>query len=186
MTLLLQPPDLAHEHDDHGIIIVHGARAFWYRGGKLRPVVAGGAVTASGPIRTTFKKMWDGTDLVVDFANDTIKNAIFTNSITPNFDSDTAYGSSPYNANEVSGTGYTAGGPTLGTKTLTISSKIIFDCADPTLTGATVSNMRCALVWDDTVASDLALWLQTFGADYSVVSGTFTQQLAAGGYVTLT
>src|SRR5215207_3070229 len=99
------------------------------------------AVTASGLYVKTFLDMHDGTDLNVDVINEAIKYALFTNTITPNFSTDTAYGVAPYNANEVSGTGYTAGGVTLGTKTYTESptGTVMFDSADPSWSSATFS-----------------------------------------------
>ncbi len=145
------------------------------------------AVTASGLFYVTFKAMWDGTDVVFDYANDTVKMALFTNSITPSFSADTGYGASPYNANEVSGTGYSAGGATLAGKTISESptGTLMFDANDPAWTTSTFSSARCGLVWDDTVTSDRAVVLVNFGADYGVTSGTFTVQLASGGLATI-
>lgn len=147
------------------------------------------AVTASGLYFKTYQDMWDGTDLVIDIANDTIKVAMFTNSITPNFSTNTAYGVSPYDANEVSGTGYTAGGATLGSKTVTESptGTLMVDAANTQWTTSTITNARCALVWDDTVTivADAALCLVNFGADYSTSAGTFEIQWAVGGIWTL-
>ena len=147
------------------------------------------AISASGLYVLTFKDMWDNTDFVFDFLNDTVKLALFTNTITPNFSSDTAYGVSPYNANEVSGTGYTAGGATLALKTVSESptGTLMIDAADPSWTTATFSSARGGLMWDDTATSpaDAAICLINFGADYGVTAGTFTVQLASGGIWTI-
>jgi hypothetical protein len=137
------------------------------------------AVTASGLFVATFLDVFDASQEPVNLVGDTIKCALFTNSITPNFSSDTAYAASPYNANEVSGTGYSAGGATLGSKTFTESptGSLMFDAADVSWTGATFSSARCALIWDDTPTTpvaDPALCLVNFGADYGVTSGTLT------------
>jgi hypothetical protein len=141
------------------------------------------AVTASGLYYVTFKAMWDGTDVVFDYANDTVKMALFTNSITPNFSTDTGYSST----NEVSGTGYTAGGATLAGKTISESptGTLMFDANDPSWTSATFSSARAGLVFDDTLVSDRSIVLVNFGADYGVTSGTFTVQLASGGLATI-
>lgn len=147
------------------------------------------AVTASGLFVLTFKDMWDNTDLVFDYINDTVKCALFTNTITPSFSADTSYASAPYTTNEVSGTGYSGGGATLASKTISESptGTLMIDAADPAWTTATFSSARCALIWDDTVTSpaDAALCLVNFGADYAVTAGTFTIQLAATGIWTI-
>lgn len=144
------------------------------------------AITASGLFVLTFKDLFDNSDLVLDWANDTVKCALFTNTITPSFSADTAYGSAPYNANEVSGTGYSAGGASLGSKTVTESptGSLMFDAADTAWTTSTFSSARGALIWDDTVTTPVAdpvVCLVNFGADYGVTSGTFTIQWAATG-----
>lgn len=147
------------------------------------------AITASGLFYPTERDKLDNSDLVIDWVNDTIKMALFTNTITPSFSADTAYGVSPYNANEVSGTGYSAGGDTLGSKTISESptGTLMVDSDDPQWTGATFLSARGGLVWDDTVTivADAALCLVNFGADYSVTAGTFTVQLASGGLYTI-
>lgn len=156
---------------------------------RALPAVHGGAITASGLYVLTFKDMWDNSDLVLDYISDTIKAALYTNSVTPNFSTDTAYAASPYTSNEVTGTGYTAGGATLGTKTLTDSSgTLVFDAADPSWTTATFSAVRGMLVWDDTVTTPVAdpvIGLVNFGSDYAVTAGTFTVQLSGSGLFTI-
>jgi hypothetical protein len=148
------------------------------------------AVTASGLFVATFADVFDASQEPINLVGDTIKAALFTNSITPNFSTDTAYGAAPYNANEVSGTGYTAGGATLGSKTVTESptGSLMFDSADPSWTTATFSSARCALLWDDTVTTpvaDPAVCLVNFGADYAVTAGTFTIQIPSTGWFAL-
>lgn len=147
------------------------------------------AVSSSGLFLNTFKRCFNGTDLVIDWANDTIKCALFTNSITPNFTTDTAYGVSPYNLNEVSGTGYTKGGVSLTAKTVsdtTTSGSLTFDANDAQWTSATFSSARAVLIWDDTITAspgpaDAAICLVNLGADYGITTGTFTIQWATTG-----
>lgn len=144
------------------------------------------AVTASGLFVLTWKDFWDNSDVVMDWVNDTIKMALFNNSITPNFSTNTAYGAAPFNANEISGTGYTAGGASLGSKTVSESptGTLMFDAADPAWSGATFSGVRCGVTWDDTLAAvvaDALVGLTNFGADYAVTAGTLTVQLASAG-----
>lgn len=145
------------------------------------------AVTVSGLFVLTHIDVYDATQLAVNLIGDTVNVAMFTNTITPNFSSDTAYGVAPYNANEVSGTGYTAGGAALASKTLTESptGTMMYDAANTSWTTSTITNARCALVYDDTLAGNNAIVLVNFGADYSTSAGTFEIQWALGGIFTI-
>ena len=144
------------------------------------------AVTVSGLFLPTWIDVLDTTQLALDLDLETHKVAMFTNSIPPNFSSDTAYGVSPYNANEVSGTGYSAGGTALTTTTVSESptGTIKWDADDTSWSSSTITNARCALIYADALAGNNAIVLVNFGADYSTVSGTFTIQWASGGIVT--
>lgn len=62
------------------------------------------------------KKMWDGS---IDLDTDTLKIALTTSSFTANLDTMDFFDDV---TNEVTGTGYTAGGATLGSKTLTVTA----------------------------------------------------------------
>lgn len=112
---------------------------------------------------------------------------MFTNSITPNFSTDTAYGVAPYNANEVSGTGYTAGGTALTGTAVSESpaGTLMWDASDVSWTTSTISAARCALIYADALAGNNAIVLVNFGADYSTSAGTFTIQWASGGIFTI-
>lgn len=145
------------------------------------------AVTVSGLFVPTWMDILDTTQLAIDLDLETHKVAMFTNTITPNFSTDTAYGVAPYNANEVSGTGYTAGGALLTSTTVSESptGTIMWDAADTSWTTSTITNARCALAYADALAGNNAIVLINFGADYSTVAGTFTIQWAAGGILTL-
>lgn len=145
------------------------------------------AVTASGLFFPTWRDLLDATQLAIDLDLDTHKVAMFTNSVTPNFSSDTAYGVAPYNANEVSGAGYTAGGTAL-TGTAVDESPVgtlRWDANDVSWAASTISNARCALIYADALVGDNAICLVNFGADYSTSNGTFTIQWAAGGIFTI-
>ena len=108
---------------------------------------------------------------------------MFTNTITPNFSTDTAYAVSPYNANEVSGTGYTAGGTALTSTTVTESptGSIMWDAADTSWASSTISSARGALIYADALAGNNAICLINFGADYATTAGTFTISYASTG-----
>lgn len=141
------------------------------------------AITASGIYVATIVDVLDDTQLALDLSSETqLKVALFTNSITPNFTSDTAYGTSPYDANEVSGTGYTAGGATLTTTTFTGSSgAVTFDAADTSWASSTISGARGALVYADGLAGDNVVVLLNLGQDYATSNGTFLIQYSGSG-----
>jgi hypothetical protein len=144
------------------------------------------AVSGSGLFALTIIDILDATQLAVDLSLTTNKWALFTNSITPNYTTDTAYGVAPYNANEISGTGYTAGGAVTASPTLTVSSGIVtYDQADTSWTTSTITNARAALLYSDALAGNNAICLVDFAADYSTSAGTFTIQWNASGVFTI-
>ena len=145
------------------------------------------AVTASGLFIPTWIDILDTTQLAVDLDLETHRVAMFTNSITPNFSTDTAYGTGTYASNEVSGTGYTAGGALLTGTTVSESptGTMRWDATDVSWASSTITNARCALVYADALAGNNAIVLINFGADYSTTAGTFTIQWASGGILTI-
>lgn len=158
--------------------------------GRSVPRIAGGAFANSGGFGLTLRDIFQN-DTSFDWLADTFKAAMFTNSITtPDFDTNTAYGVAPFNANQVSGTGYTAGGAALTSPTLTISpaGTSMFDSADVDWTTSTITNARGVLLYDDTTTTPVAdpAWLAvTFGADYSTTAGLFRIQVPSTGWNTL-
>lgn len=167
---------------------VPGRRRMAFVAGEWVWLVEGGAVTVSGGYILTWKAASDGTDVVIDWVNDAIKSALYNNSITPNFSTDTRIGAAPYTTNEISGTGYTAGGVSLAGKTFTESptGTLMYDANDPTWSGATFSGARCLVTYDSTLSSPAVsplLVLTTFGADFGVTAGTFSAQLASTGLI---
>lgn len=145
------------------------------------------AVTVSGLFLPTWLDILDTTQLAIDLDLETHKLAMFTNSITPNFSSDTAYAVAPYNANEVSGTGYTVGGALITSTTITESptGTAMWDAADTSWTTSTITNARCGLAYADALAGNNAIVLINWGADFSTVAGTFLVQWAATGIFTI-
>lgn len=144
------------------------------------------AVTVSGLFVTTFTDVLDTTQLALDLDLETHKVAMFTDSITPNFSTDTAYGVAPYNANEVSGTGYTSGGIVLTSTALSESptGTIMYDAADTDWVSSTITNAKAALIYADALAGNNAIALVNFGANYSTSNGLFRIQWAATGIFT--
>jgi len=140
------------------------------------------AVSGSGLYVATVVDVFDTTQLAIDLDLETHKGALFQNSITPNFTTDTAYGVSPYNAGEVAGTNYTAGGKVLTGTTFTGSAGIAtFDAADLQWAASTITNARCLLVYADALTNNNAIVLLDFGGDYSTSNGDLDVVFNAAG-----
>jgi hypothetical protein len=121
-------------------------------------------------------------DTAIDLVADSLKCAMYTDSLTPNFDTNTAYSAT----NEVSGTGYTAGGNVLTTVTCALGSagQVKIDADDVSWTASTITNARGAIIYDDTITTPTAdplLIAIAFGADYSTTAGTFGIAWSASG-----
>ncbi|MBO6542288.1 MAG: hypothetical protein JJ939_12030 [Alphaproteobacteria bacterium] len=107
---------------------------------------------------------------VHDFDNDTFKIALYTSSATLS-KSTTAYSAT----NEVSGTGYTAGGKTLTGAALSMSGDTaIIDFADPTWSASSIT-ARGALIYNSS-KSNKAVMVLDFSADRTSDNGPFTVQ----------
>lgn len=126
----------------------------------------------------------------VDFDSDTIKVALLTNAYTPNQDTHDYY--DDVVSNEVAATGgYTAGGITLTSKTVTYdagTNVIVLDAADVTWSASTIT-ARYAVVYDDTPATNATkplIGYVDFGSDQSSSSGNFTITWDATGIVRIT
>jgi hypothetical protein len=140
------------------------------------------AFPASGLFVQSFMKSFDATQLALNLVLTTHKVALYTNAITADLTADVGYSAAPWNANEVTGTGYTAGGNLLGTPTFahTGTGIVMWDAVDPSWATSTIT-ARGALYYADALASKNGLVAQTFGADIVSTGGTFLIQLAAGG-----
>lgn len=131
-------------------------------------------VTASGIFVATMVDVLDTTQLAIDLDLETHKGALFSNSITPNFTTDTAYAVAPYNANEVTGTNWASGGVALtGTTYVASSGTAVFDATDVSVASTTITNARCYLLYADALAGNNAILLVDFTADFSTNNGTF-------------
>lgn len=90
----------------------------------------------------------------VDYDTDTIKVMLLTSAYTPNQDSHDYL--DDVVANEVTGTGYTAGGAALASKTVTYdaaTNTLKFDAADVTWASSSIT-ARYAVVYDDSPATN--------------------------------
>ena len=123
---------------------------------------------------TSFKE--DLFNKIQDLEADTIKIALYTSSATLGA-ATTAYSAT----NEISGTGYTAGGETLTTATVATSGTTAYvDFDNPEWTTATFT-ARGALIYNDTTAGDNSVAVLDFGGDFTVSSGTFRVVFPAAG-----
>ena len=124
-------------------------------------------------------------DLALDLDDttaDRFKVMLVTSSYTPTF------GTHDFKSevtNEVSGTGYDAGGKSLSSVTLTQSGgTITFDAADLTWASSTIT-ARGAVVYDDSLTNDPLICYIDFGADKSSSAGDFVLTFNASGIFTL-
>jgi hypothetical protein len=143
------------------------------------------AFPSSGLFVATFLDALDTTQTAINLDLDTHKFALYTNSITADLTADTAYDASPWNANEVTGTGYTAGGFTMTTSTFThtASGVLKYDSDDPSWSTSTIT-ARGGMAYADALASNNNLFAINFGADYTSTAGTFLVTVPAGGWWT--
>jgi len=129
------------------------------------------------------KKIMDGS---IDLDTDTIKVALVTSSYTPDQDTHDFFDDV---TNEVSGTGYTAGGATLASVTVTADNtdnEGVFDAADVTWSSSTIT-ARGAVIYKSTgtaSTSPLIAYID-FGADKSSSNGNFTIQWNSEGILNL-
>lgn len=118
------------------------------------------------------KKIMDGS---IDLDTDTIKVALVTSGYTPDQDSHDFFDDV---TNEVSGTGYTAGGATLANKVVSADNtdnEGVFDADDVTWGTSTIT-ARGAVIYKSTgtaSTSPLIAYID-FGSDKSSSGGNFT------------
>ncbi|MEV0357088.1 hypothetical protein AB0H71_13605 [Nocardia sp. NPDC050697] len=123
----------------------------------------------------------------IDWDSDTIKVMLCTSSYTPNQDTH-RYKSDV--TNEVTGTGYTAGGATLTSPTFAYTSgtnTVTLDAADTSWANSTIT-ARYAVIYDATPGSDATrplIAFVDFGANVSTTAGTFSIVWDATGIVNL-
>jgi hypothetical protein len=118
--------------------------------------------------------------------SDTLKLMLTTSAYAYNVNTD-RYQSSV--TNEVTGTGYSAGGVALTGVTVTDASVVYtLDANDAAFGTLTVSNIQVAVLYDSTpgsAATNPLLWLCDFGAPSSPGGVTFTVSFNASGIFTI-
>ena len=129
------------------------------------------------------KKIMDGS---IDLDTDTIKVMLVTSTYTPDQD---AHDFKDDVTNEVSGTGYSAGGQALANKAVTqdnTDNEGVFDADDVTWGSSTIT-ARGAVIYKDTGTASTSpiICYIDFGADKSSSNGNFTLQWNAEGILNL-
>jgi len=142
------------------------------------------AITESGMYVQNFVDTMDATQLAFNYIGDDMRCALVTDAAAPNFSTHTAW--ADISASEVAASGsYASKGDLLTAKTLAVTAgDIVFDCADPAYTTATISAMAVAIL-DDTLASplDALICLLDFVTLVSSTAGTFTVAMPTGGFI---
>lgn len=127
-------------------------------------------------------------DKKIDWNSDTIKCALTTSSYTPDQDAHDFFNDI---TNEVSGTGYTAGGATIANCTITYTggTNVLKLDGDDVSWAASTITARYAIIYDSTpgtaATNPLILYID-FGANVTSTAGTFTITFDAAGIATVT
>lgn len=123
----------------------------------------------------------------IDLNTDTFKIMLVTSTYTPNADT---HNRRDDITNEVSGAGYTAGGATLASVTLTqddANDRAVWDAADPSWAASTIT-ARGAVIYKSRgglASADELVCYKDFGSDIVSTNGTFTVQIHANGILYL-
>jgi hypothetical protein len=123
----------------------------------------------------------DATQLAVDLSLTTSKIAMYNNSETPNYSTESAYAAT----NEVTGAGYTAAGQVVITPTITESpaGTLMFDLGDQVWASpTTVTAFGCKYY---VAAASKLVFAVNFAGSFASTAGTFTIQWAATGAFTI-
>lgn len=123
----------------------------------------------------------------IDLDTDTIKLMLVTSTYSPNIDTHTKRSDV---TNEVSGTGYTAGGVALSNKTMVVNTttdKGVFDADDISISTATIT-ARGAVLYKSrggaSSADELIAYLD-FGSDITSTAGNFNIAFDSTGILTI-
>jgi hypothetical protein len=147
------------------------------------------AITASGLYGLTLEKFMNGTSLPASGleSETAVKVLMVTDTETPDFNADAFR--SAVTANEVSGTGYTAGGVAITSTELTVSAGVLtYDAADASWASSTITSAMAAVGYFARGGADTAdelVFLSDFVTAASSSSGTFTIQWNASGIFTV-
>ena len=141
------------------------------------------AWTASGLYVLNWIDLLDATQLAIDTSLTTHKIAMYDNVETPNFSSEVGYAAT----NEVTGTGYTAGGQVVITPGTTESpaGTLMYDLGDQVWASPTSVTAYGSKLYADVLVGDNLIVAHNFGGAFTSTAGTFTIQWAATGVFTI-
>lgn len=144
------------------------------------------AWTVSGLYFPTHRDQWDLTQLGVDLDAEDLKIALYTDTEVPDYSTETAYAVT----NEVSGTGWAAGGVVLTTTAVDESptGTMRWDAADVSETGTTLVDSFGAKIYDDTNVTTpdaLVVGIDFPAGDYSTNNGTLAITFDTTGVFTI-
>ena len=117
----------------------------------------------------------------IDWDTDTIKVMLTTSSYTPDQD---AHDYKADVTNEVTATGYTAGGGEITNTTLTYTSgtnTLSYDGDNVAWTITGTLTFRYGVIYDDTATDDPLIAYIDFGEDQTIVDGTLTFNFSSDG-----
>jgi len=145
------------------------------------------AITASGLFGLTLEKQLIDTLGLSLESESALSVAMIEDTATPDFNAHDFW--SDLESNEVSGTGYTAGGETLTGTELTISTGVLtYDATDVAWTSSTIPDAMAAVGYFDrggATTADELMFLSDFVSAASSSSGTFTIQWSGTGIFTV-
>jgi len=142
------------------------------------------AITKAGMYGLTLEKMLIDT-AAQSMEAETHKELMVTDTYTHNY---TTHDFRDDITNEVTGTGYTAGGVTVTATEITLASDVLtFDAADTVYTTVTVTSAMAGVFYFNvgTAATDQLVLLQDFVTAASSTAANFTIQHAATGLLTI-
>lgn len=138
------------------------------------------AITASGYYGLTLEKQLIDT-LGQSLEAETHKGLLVTDTYTPDF---TVHDFRDDVTNEVTGTGYTAGGNTITITEITLAAGLLtFDHADPSWPSSTITNAMAHIQYTNvgTAATDQLVLLLDFVTAVSTSNGTLTVAISGSG-----
>ena len=148
------------------------------------------AFTISGFFTQTVADIF-GNTTAMDWGTATWNIALYNDTATPDFTVTaalSAYNAGVWAANEVTGTGWAAGGPVLVTSAPTKESpaagQVILDATDVSETGTTLVSAEGCLIYMGSLTTpvvDQGFIVVDFGAPYSTTNGTFAVTWDANG-----
>jgi hypothetical protein len=142
------------------------------------------AITASGVYGLSLEKMLIDT-LGESLEAEDNKVLMVTDTYTPNFDT---HDFRDDITNEVTGTGYTAGGNALTATEVTLASGVLtFDAADVSWASSTIASAMAGVFYTNvgSAATDQLVLLSDFVTAASTTNGTFTIQWHSSGILTV-